>query len=627
MLIVVAALALVPGCGKGQTGEGQAKSQVTFRGETAAHWANLLKDRDPDFRMRAAGALYALGTDAAEAVPALTEALNDEFPAVRAGVAQTLGNIGTAARDAEPALKTLLDDKDTEVRVSAILALGQVTGSPAPQPMVLALRDESLRVRDVAAQLLVKLGQPAIEHLKPAVKDKDLAVRVLAAQVLGKIKHVEAVPILITAMEDEDRGVRDSAILALAETGEPAIPALGQLLKHEDWQKRWAAAYALNVIGTIKTAEQLVRVLNDEDERVREQAVTAMARIGKDAIDALAGAAGDKEAGLRQSAITALGAMEREETIPILHNALKDQDPFVREAAVAALGNTHSSKALPALGEALRTDDPKVRADAVQAMAKIGRDALEPLAEAAKHEEWTVRRAAAEGLGMLDLIDCVAPLNRLLQDKDARVRSAAASGLARIGPPARLSITPLINALKDESAEARDAASFALSRIAPGNETAIPALIRALSDEDFRTRAGAANAIARIGSQAPSAVYPLIKALKDEDEQVALAARLALVKLGREAITGLAKSLGDADTKTRLHVIDIMGQIGEDASPASHVLLLSLQDEDKQVRDATVHTLGLMGPQARAALLQASRGNDAKLAAAAKLALDTIQNP
>ena len=619
VLTIITMLALSAGCKEKAAEQGPAKSKVTYRCETADHWARMLKDRDPQYRLAAAGALYAIGPDAAEAVPALTEALGDEQVAVRAGAAQALGNIGPAARSAEEGLKKLLNDNDAEVRVSAILAMGQVTGSPSPQPMVAALKDESPRVREVAGQLLVKLGQPAIASLKPAVKDKDIGVRAQAVQVLGRIKHADAVPILIEAMEDEDRGVRDAAVLALAETGEPAIPALGGLLRHEDWQKRWAAAYALNSIGSTKTADQLVRALNDSDERVRDLAVAAMTRLGKDAIDALAKAAIDKEAGLRHSAILSLGAMEDAQTIPILQNALKDEDPFVREAAVAGLGNTRSPKALPVLGEALQSDDAKVRADAVQAMAKVGKDALEPLVAASKHDEWAVRRAAAEGLGMLDLVDSVAPLNRLLTDDDARVRSAAASGLARLGPAARLSITPLINALKDESDQVRDAASFALSRIAPGNATAIPALIRALSDSDPRSRVGAANTIARLGSEAPSAVFPLIKTLKDDNEEVVLASRLALVKLGREAITGLAKALGEEDTKTKLHVIAVMGQIGEEAAPASHVLMLSLQDGNEQVRAATVHALGLMGPTAKAALLEA-----AKLAAAAKQALDVI---
>ena len=620
--ITFVALAGVGGCDtKSKT---QAPPAATYRGESAAHWAMALKDRDGDYRVLATTALDALGAEAVAAVPQLTAALLDELPEVRAGAAQALGTIGSAARSAESALAKALEDKDAQVRMSAILALGQITGTPSAQPLVVALKDENPRMRDTAATLLVKMGQPAVAALSQLKNEENGDLRLAAITILGRIKHADAVPALIAALDDPLTPVRDAAAIALGQIGEPAIPALRTLLSDADLQKRWIGAYALNAIGTAKTADPLIVALNDRDERIRDLATSALTRIGKDAIEPLATAAKNVNVEVRLAAINALGGMARPETIAILHAALKDDEPIIRDAAVAALGNTRSAKAIPALTEAIQNKDTKVRADAVQALVKLGRDSLEVMIEASKDKDWQVRRAATDGLGMLGLADAVPALNRLIVDEDDRVRTAAGLAIARIGPSAKLSITPLINTLKDKSDEVRDAAAYALAKLAPGNDTVVPALIRALRYEDVRARVGAANAIARLGPLAPSAVFPLITGLKDMDDSVVLASRLALVKLGPEAITGILKALREEDARTRLHLIDVLGQIGSEAAPAIHVLLVLLQDEDVQIRNATTLALGLIGGDAKAALLKASRGEDKKLAAAAAQALETI---
>lgn len=611
------------GCER-QNAAAPAAPSATYRGEPVSHWAHALKDRDADYRVLATRALDALSADGAGAVPALTEALQDEVPAVRAGAAQALGTIGGAARGAESALTVALEDKDAEVRMSAILAIGQITGTPSADPLINALKDDSPRVREIATALLVKMGQPAIAGLSRLMQDEKAELRLMAATILGRIKHAEGVPALVAALDDKDPAIADLAAQGLAQTGDASIADITPLLLDASVDKRWVATYILSAIGTARTATPLIAALNDRDERIRDLATGALSRVGKDAVEPLTQAAKNENVEVRLAAINALGGMARQDTIPVLHAALKDEDPIVRDAAVAALGNTGSAKAVPALTEAIQNKDVKVRADAVQALVKLGRDSLEVLVEASKDKDWQVRRVATDGMGLLASPDAVPALNRLLLDEDDRVRSAAALAIAKIGPAARLSISPLINTLKDKSDEVRDAAAFALAKLAPGNDTVIPALIRALRYEDVRARVGAANAIARLGPLAPSAVFPLITGLKDPEDAVVLASRLALVKLGPEAITGLLKALREEDARTRLHLIDVLGQIGADAAPAIHVLLVLLQDDDPQIRNATILTLGLIGGDAKAALLKASRGEDKKLAAAAGHALDVI---
>ena len=620
------ALAVLAGCGGGDKPK-QAVSDkpvATFRGQPVSHWAAALKDRDADYRTLAASALQALGADAADAVPVLTEALADESATVRAGAAMALSAIGAPARPAERALNKLLEDSDPMVRSSAVLALGEVTGAPSVDTMVTALKDESPRVREMAAGLLSKMGGAAAPALIKLAQEKDDALRVLGIQILGRIKSADAVPMLATALGDSETAVRNAAIISLSQVGEPSIPALAGAMTDAEVTKRWSAAYALNLIGNAKVAPALVVGLNDKDPRVRDLSTTGLTRMGKEAVDALAAAAKNEDAGMRQMAINALGVVARPEAVPALAAAVKDADPSVREAAVTALGYTGSDKAVPSLTEAITSDDLNLRAVAVPAFARLGKPGIDALSEVCKHSQWQVRRAAVDSLGMMALPEVVPTLNRMVPDQEPRVRVAAAMAIAKVGPAAKSSITPLVNGLGDANDEVRESSAIALARIAPGNDTAIPAIVKALREGDARTKAGASMAIARLGPLAPAAVDPLISALKDADQSVVTTARLALVKLGYEAVPGLVKALRGDDVESRVLVMGVLGQIGPDAAAAADMLVYLLQDPSQKVRDSAVYALGQLGTEAKAALIKASRGEDKKLAAVASEALETI---
>ena len=71
-----------------------------------------------------------IGPTAKEAVPALIIALEDESWRVRPRAAQALGEIGSAAKEAVPALITAL--KDRLVRDSAVFALGKIGAAAIP---------------------------------------------------------------------------------------------------------------------------------------------------------------------------------------------------------------------------------------------------------------------------------------------------------------------------------------------------------------------------------------------------------------------------------------------------------------------------------------------------------------
>jgi HEAT repeat protein len=83
-----------------------------------------LKSGNEAVRIGAADELREMSRSAAaEAVPALTQALQDQSPYVRAAAAKALGHIGPEARPAAAALRKAAQDKDDGVRIAATQAL------------------------------------------------------------------------------------------------------------------------------------------------------------------------------------------------------------------------------------------------------------------------------------------------------------------------------------------------------------------------------------------------------------------------------------------------------------------------------------------------------------------------
>ena len=131
------------------------------------------------------------------------------------------------------------------------------------------------------------------------LQSEDPSVRAEAAKRLGQIKSVDAIPLLAEALVKHDQlhtitsvatGKREvyikptSISAALVEIGEPAVPALIQLLKHDNPLGRAYAASALRRIGEDANAAVplLTDLLDDKEKTVAEAAARALADIQRE---------------------------------------------------------------------------------------------------------------------------------------------------------------------------------------------------------------------------------------------------------------------------------------------------------------------------------------------------------
>jgi HEAT repeat protein len=241
-----------------------------------------------------------------------------------------------------------------------------------------------------ALVLLLGCGKTEPEH-----QGKPLSywLRALVFDTRGLAKHAEAVD-------------------ALVAIGQPAVPALRELLDNADIDKRIGAATALLRIDPQQGLPDVRRRLEGDDPRMAISMAYGMIRAN----------------------------VAPELAVPVLARTMKDADYCLHNQSIKALGELgpQSVTAVPILAELLGHDaDGGVRWRAAYCLVRIGAGAA----------------------------PAVPALRAALSDPDAKVREGAAFALGAVGPAAKEAQAALRLALNDTDAKVRFRASKALEKL------------------------------------------------------------------------------------------------------------------------------------------------------------------
>src|SRR5271157_2412115 len=125
------------------------------------------------------------------------------------------------------ALAAALQDANKGVRDTACRSLLVIGGADAARALVEYVCSPDIVTRNLATDLLIKIGEPGIPALLPYLKDADQDVRKAVVDVLGLIgTNVPAGPVM-DLLHDSDPNVVVSAVEALGNLCTPdAVPGL-----------------------------------------------------------------------------------------------------------------------------------------------------------------------------------------------------------------------------------------------------------------------------------------------------------------------------------------------------------------------------------------------------------------
>jgi HEAT repeat protein len=445
----------------------------------------------------------------------------------------------------------------------ANLSPGEYESSGIVERYLRALRTEKRWVRRAAAAEM--LGWTGSPRVVPALLEVALdavgeppPVRVVALRSLERVRHPDAAPALIEALNSAETWFPPRAAAALGRMGSGAVePLVRELCDHARpaANRRWAAAI-LGEIGDRRAIRPLHDALADVDPELRARAAKALGRLRD---------------------LSSVG--------PLLDRLLNDPSSFVRTAVARALGSLPARETVEFLARALSDPEWWVRLRAVESLANLGSPARDALLGALHDRDPHVAREAARGLDRIGVVtDAIESLRR------EGYTPEVAELLHDVGKAG--SLDALLDGLRDPNPALVTQLIRVLGRV--GDRRAGPALVDLLSrTEDPALEARVLEALCRVragGFDAEVAPY-----LASADEWVRLACLEYYEALGSPArvpdVTGL---LADSNPGVRRAALRLVETMRTPRLPVEAVLP-SLTDPDASVRGAAARALAALG--------------------------------
>ena len=277
-----------------------------------------------------------------------------------------------------------------------------------------------------------------VEGLINALKFNDAVIKMNVMGAMARMRDARTIESIVPYLREPF--FQMYAVMALANIGDPSVPALIRSLGDKSPMMRAGAARTLRDISDGRAIEPLIKLLRESNKNVKIEAMYALGR-AKDS--------------------RAIG--------PLLK--VLSEDASVNEAASDALVLIGEPAVWPLIN-AIKTASMPVRADIYRTLVKIGKPAIQPLIKSLGDNNQAIRSGAAIVLGKLGEACAVEPLLEMLrEDKmEKLLRSDSASytmrmiesALVSIGEPA---IMPLQKAMEEKNGIVRWVASEALWEI------------------------------------------------------------------------------------------------------------------------------------------------------------------
>jgi HEAT repeat protein len=379
-----------------------------------------------------------------------------------------------------------------------------------------------------------------LEGLLEKLASADAFDREDAVSELSGIDDIQADAALVTALEDPDKGIRETAAEAIVRRRSPHTPTfLCQYLANEN-------------IGTRNLASEI------------------LATLGKQSVPALSEKVFDLDQDVRKFAVDILGTIRDRSSVEVVVRALSDSSPNVVCSAAEALGLLADPKSV---GPLVETYERFVgaRAQIIEALGKIGdHGALPVFVKALNDTDPVVVFTAVEAMGNMRTREVEPYLRKLLKREDSALQEAVVSSLIKLAHATDHSVLDDLPATQLQAC-----------------------LTRAVRSGDRQTKLFALEELR--SWETPAAVDLLLGALADSDEDVALKAKELLTIAATAAAEKISQALRHASPTVTCSLLDMIAATGN--SRFIHDVLPLVASTDDGVRERVASTLGRIGDQ------------------------------
>ena len=498
-------------------------------------------------------------------------------------------------------LEVLLDDPNSGVRDAAQNAIIIMGGRVAVEKMVPLLTHEAPSTRNMAIDILRKIGEDGLDILHTLAKDPTDNIRLFVLDILGSIGNIESLDTLIEGLHDTNPNVRNAAVISLGELGDPrSFDQLKQLINDEEWirfsvieslakipcddivgflleeLRRWSTdeitlcsiLETLGEIGSDKTIRPLLELLENATEYVAVAIAQTLLKIMS--LDDLA----------------LLPEKDKHLIKNILEVNLDEADDDFQRAILEALTRIGDSQSSLYIIDLAKKVDPDIQIekweDIKAALTQLGDSAV---MIGLLDQDETSRILASQILAKIGAEGESSELAKRIHGTRGYVKRAMTDAIAQIGAPSSRDI--LLQLMHDQDGHVISSCLRALGIM--GHPEDIQKLKPFLAHPYPDVRQRALEALAAIGGQFAQKTF--VDLLEDNDPQVRIMALSGLDIMKSEQLDVAATYLSkDQDGRARMAAAKI---IKDNELPIEKDLLLALlNDELDEIRHLAIDIVG-----------------------------------
>ena len=505
-------------------------------------------------------------------------------------------------------LESLGRTRDANVAAFFLSQVQAAGKSEAVRPLEKYLLDETLA--GPAASALLSIGGPeATKALLAAVDRAPRNARLTLIQALGTARSREAVKKILPLADSGDEGIRQAALFALANIGDPAAgPVLSRSRVAASYRERSEVPslyllYARRLVESGRSAEGLEAaraVLEhyqrpDESQHASAALSLVVSALGPRALPDVLAAAASPDRRFRGAALALAESIPGTEATRAWVGKAAAAPPDVRADILAMLGQRRDGAALAFARDSLRSKETAVRLAAIPAAVRLGGEAvlpdLLPLLASAEADECGVLKVALLGYpGKL-----VAPeAARLLESTPPPAKAVLIEVLGEKG--AREEIERVFRLAEDPDPAIREASLVALGHLAGDADLPrlVPMLEKASEGNDVvRLREAIAAAVLRDPERGADGLRDLLKSASPAGKVAILK---ALPRIGGTRLLGAAgEESASQDPEVQSAAVGALSRWPDYPAAAELLRLASTTQNREHFRSAVQGYMRLVG--------------------------------
>ncbi|KPK48733.1 MAG: hypothetical protein AMK72_06200 [Planctomycetes bacterium SM23_25] len=390
--------------------------------------------------------------------------------------AAILGLAEAQGIDAMDELVAAMNSTDHQIRAAATQAAVSMPGEDVTKKWVAHLESVSADAKPgVIALLAARGGEAAQGAILDAMRERDEGVRLAAIEAAKSFRGTTSVPPLIAFLASRDAKLHDGARKSLERIpGDEASAAIASGLGAAPPEVRRDLLGVLAARGARDHSDAVMNATKDQDRGVQESALLALEVLGEEkhvpaVVDAVVRA---DTAGVREAAEKALAAIcdrsNRDNCVKAILPAVAGANVDAKCALIRVLGKAPTAAALEAVRGALNDADTRIQNAAVRALSDWpSRAVAADLLEIAK----SGRNQTHQVLALRGYVRLVKEQKLKNADKVAMYKDAMAAArrpdekkmiLSALGEVKDIEAVRLISASLDDAALREEAAAAAV---------------------------------------------------------------------------------------------------------------------------------------------------------------------